>query len=70
MKQNLRSHFKALNSKKLARLIAGLGLIAAGWTIYLNNGFDYSILFFAGFLMLPLGIVIAGMVLVGIDESQ
>lgn len=60
MKQAIRLQLRTLNPWKLARLTVGLGLIAAGWTIYSNNGFDYSIIFFAGFLMLPLGVLVAG----------
>ena len=64
-----RNQLKTRNLKKLAGLSTGLGFLAAGWTIYSNHGFDSSMLFFIGLLLVPLGVITLGISLVGSSEE-
>jgi hypothetical protein len=46
-----------------------MGLLFAGWAIYSNNGFDSKWLFFLGFLMVPIGLLVLGTTLVRVPED-
>lgn len=50
-------------------LSAGLGFFFTGLTIYSNHGFDSKWLFFLGFLMVPIGLLVLGNALVRIPEE-
>lgn len=53
----------------LLGLAVGLGFLFTGLTIYSNHGFDSKWLFFVGFLMVPIGVLVLGTALVRIPEE-
>ena len=66
----VRVQLKTSHFKRLAGIAAGLGFLAAGGAIYANNGYDSSMLFLIGLLLIPLGVITIGSILVGkIDEE-
>ncbi len=71
MKLSTRVQLRAGNFKRLAGIAAGLSLLSAGWVIYANHGYESSMLFLTGLLMVPLGVAVIGSFIVGrIDEES
>ncbi len=59
-----------LDFRKLIGVAVGLGVLLVGVTIYSNHGFESSIIFFIGFLMVPLGLIVLGTVLVRVPSDE
>ena len=45
-------------------------MLLAGLTIYSNHGFASSMVFFVGFLMIPLGLILLGTALVRVTVDE
>ena len=45
-------------------------MLLAGVTIYSNHGFASSMVFFLGFLMIPLGLILVGTALVRVTPEE
>ena len=69
MKRPFRVPQKTSDLKRLAGLATGLLFLLAGWIIYTGHGYDSSLLFFIGFLLLPLGVITLGISLLGSSEE-
>ncbi len=59
---------RTLDHKRFIGVAIGLVLLFVGVTIYSNHGFQSGIIFFLGFLMVPMGLIVLGTVLVRIPR--